>query len=240
MEQHTYIEHLQALQADSDFKDRLKPSALARYVQQVATNHAVNLGFLAEYYKENHFVFLLAKQAIEYKRMPISCEKLRFETTPEQCKRASVKRLTVVYDENNEEVACIDSRWVLVDTETNRIMRRPPEEFMKTWAEDLPRSLEMRLKKTDNLQQVNALYANYGICDRNNHINNAYYFDALCNAVPDEIMREKEVKFCCVHYHREITFGQTADIKIGKTENGYYIFAENNGKCAFDGNIIFK
>ena len=56
----------------------------------------------------------------------------------ERCKRAVNKRITHFYDADGAEVAAMDSRWVLIDTDKRMILRKHPEQFADQWAEDVP------------------------------------------------------------------------------------------------------
>ena len=90
---------------------------------------------------------MLAKLALHVTRLPRVDEELTLVTQPERCKRAVNKRITHFYDADGAEVATMDSRWVLIDTEKRMILRKHPEQFDDQWAEDVPLELPMRLPR---------------------------------------------------------------------------------------------
>ena len=123
MNQYTY--HTTVLNADGDFRRMIKPSALFRYVEQAAADHARAYGMDDAFFKAHHTAFLVGKQAAQITRMPLRAEKLTFLTACEPCKKGSMKRLTRILDEAGKECALIDSRWIMVDTDRECILRQP-------------------------------------------------------------------------------------------------------------------
>ncbi|MBQ8647368.1 MAG: acyl-ACP thioesterase, partial [Oscillospiraceae bacterium] len=172
-----YSEIYPVLRHDCDLYRRMKPSAMLRYTQQIATIHAEKLGLDEAYYEKNHVAFLLAKQALQFTRIPTEDEVLTYTTYPEGCKRATYKRVTVITDAQGCEVACLDSRWVLVDTQTRRIVRRAPADMQVQWLENVERTLDLTIPKAAELQSAGLRRADYSLCDRNGHMNNTCYVD---------------------------------------------------------------
>ncbi len=115
MNQYTY--QTTVLNADGDFRRMLKPSALFRYVEQAAADHARAYGMDDAFFKAHHTAFLVGKQAPQITRMPLRAEKLTFLTACEPCKKGSMKRLTTHSGRGREGVALVDCRWIVVDTE---------------------------------------------------------------------------------------------------------------------------
>ena len=69
-ERREYTETLPALDGDCDFRRRLKPSAMMRYVEQVSADHARANQMDYQFFREHHSAFLVAKQAVRITRMP--------------------------------------------------------------------------------------------------------------------------------------------------------------------------
>ena len=63
MNQYTY--HTTVLNADGDFRRMIKPSALFRYVEQAAADHARAYGMDDAFFKAHHTAFLVGKQAAQ-------------------------------------------------------------------------------------------------------------------------------------------------------------------------------
>ena len=143
----TYTQKFTVYRTDGDHLGHVKLGALLRYAQQVATAHAEAVGLDDALYRKTHTAYVLAKLALHVTRLPRVDEELTLVTQPERCKRAVNKRITHFYDADGAEVATMDSRWVLIDTEKRMILRKHPEQFDDQWAEDVPLELPMRLPR---------------------------------------------------------------------------------------------
>lgn len=218
-----YTESFQMKYGEGDFLGRVRPAVLMRYVEHVSLKHATLLGVTREFNESHRMVFLLAKQAIEFRRMPRADEVLTFVTQPEHSKRLKFRRVTLVYDAIGEEVACVDSIWVLMDIDTHKLLRHSPVPFDEQWDVQIDRSVDMRVAKGTELATCGKFNAMYTNCDANGHINNANYFDIVCDVLPSKAISQREFKRIVVNYHRELLLGESMQVQIGQVENGAYI-----------------
>ena len=140
MERREYSETMTALDGDSDFRRQLKPSALLRYVEQVSADHARAYGMDRQFFTEHHSAFLVAKTAVQITRRPMRAEKFTLTTACEVFKKGSMKRLTILTDTEGNRLALVDCRWMLVDTDTERIQRAPAGRPRASRTKSCPRS----------------------------------------------------------------------------------------------------
>ena len=186
----TYTQKFTVYRTDGDHLGHVKLGALLRYAQQVATAHAEAVGLDDALYRKTHTAYVLAKLALHVTRLPRVDEELTLVTQPERCKRAVNKRITHFYDADGAEVATMDSRWVLIDTEKRMILRKHPEQFDDQWAEDVPLELPMRLPRVapEDCETLGTQAAAYSRCDMNGHLNNTRYADAAADVLPLEVL----------------------------------------------------
>ena len=192
MNQYTY--HTTVLNADGDFRRMIKPSALFRYVEQAAADHARAYGMDDAFFKAHHTAFLVGKQAAQITRMPLRAEKLTFLTACEPCKKGSMKRLTRILDEAGKECALIDSRWIMVDTDRECILRQPSWYTPGYWNENLDGELPQLVHKAKELTCAGSRTASYSLCDLNGHVNNSFYLDIACPAAGGGQGRAVEIR----------------------------------------------
>lgn len=238
----TWTESFIVYRHDGDHHGNAKPGALLRYGQQIATTHAEAVGLNDELYAATHTAYVLAKLALHVVRTPHVDEKLTLVTQPERCKRAVNKRITRYYDAAGQEVAVLDSRWVLIDTDKRLILRKHPEQFNDQWAEDVPFELPMRMTKADpgDCRPVGEFTATYSRCDMNGHMNNTRYADVLCDALPWEVWNKGEVRDLMIYYHWEIPQGGRCALYTARTgESTYYFYGEREGKSSFEASLTF-
>lgn len=235
MELETYTEQITVQDTDVDYRGLMKPSALLRYAEQLATANSCQKGFDAEYFCRLHLAYLLGKQALRFDRVPRKDEKLLFTSIPERSRRAANKRATLVQDGAGETVALVDARWILVDTQEGRILRRPPEQLDTAWNLEVPYELPQTVGKPTELKTAGVWKASYSLCDVNGHINNACYLDIACDALPLEVIQAGPLRSVSVKYHREVLMGQSMEVLYGPGEQGgWYVAGRRDGQLAFE------
>ena len=234
MEYRTYSETMTVLDGDSDFSRHLKPSALLRYTEQVSADHARAHGMDHAFFKERHNAFLVAKQAVQITRMPRRAEKITLTTACEVFQKGSMKRLTALTNEEVERLALVDCRWMIVDTDTERILRAPGWTTEGFQNESLPESLPQLVHKSKELIPAGEWEASYSRCDLNGHINNSVYLDIACDAVPLEELRTKALRFFSIKYHREVPIGEKMSVYYAPAEQGWYVVGRRAEHAAFE------
>lgn len=238
----TYTQTYTICRHDGDHHGNAKPGALLRYGQQIATMHAEAAGLNDELYAATHTAYVLAKLALHIDRTPRVDETLTVTTRPERCKRAVNKRITFFYDAAGQQVAVLDSRWVLIDTDKRLILRKHPEAFNDCWAEDVPFELPMKMVKAvpEDCAPAGEYTATYSRCDMNGHMNNTRYVDILCDALPWNVWDEGEVRDLKVYYHREVPRGASFALLQAQTgEKQYYFCGQREERAAFEASITF-
>ncbi|MGN0984765.1 MAG: acyl-[acyl-carrier-protein] thioesterase [Gemmiger sp.] len=237
-----YTKQFEIYRHDGDHRGLVKPGALLRYAQQIATEHAYAVGLTDEVYAATHTAFVLAKTALHITRTPRVDETLTLVTQPERTKRAVNKRITRVLDASGAEAALLDSRWVLIDTEKRTILRKHPDQFNIAWAADVERELPMRMTKAaaGDCVPMGERTAAYSLCDMNGHLNNTRYADLLCDALPPEIWDHRELTDLLIFYHREVPRGESFALAGAATAPGQWYFnATRDGLSAFAASLIF-
>lgn len=229
-----------AAQYECDFKNRLKAADLMRQVQQISTDHCDSLGIGDDLYQETHTAFLLAKSSLEiYEDIPVR-SRLTMVTRPSQAVRAVYYRYTSIYNEEGREVASVDSRWVLVDTQTKKILRHAPEALNLPFAQMPYKEHNMEISKVKDAPVVGREKATYARTDINRHLNNTSYVDILCDYLPAELLEQYSVRKMVINYHKEILQGEEAEILMKPMEENplmFYGCGQVEGKKCFEAQI---
>ena len=235
MELNHFTETFTVLNADGDFRRMLKPSALFRYVEQAAADHARAYGMDDAFFAARHTAFLVGKQALKFDRVPQRAEKLTLLTRAEASRRGSVKRITTVTDAEGKQVAMVDCRWIVVSLAENRILREPGWTVEGFWNETVEGELPLQLHKCrEGLTSAGEWTVRYSQCDLNGHLNNAFYLDLVCDALPLDVVRKGPVTFASINYHREVPMGETVEVFYAPSAEGWYIIGKHNGQTSFE------
>ena len=234
MEANHYIQTTVVQNADADFRSLLKPSALLRYVGQVSADHARAFGMTDQFFKDHGVAFLVGKQALRFVRVPRRAEPITLTTRAERSRRGAIKRITTVQAQDGTLLAEVDCRWIVVDLATGHILREPPWQTEGFWNETVEGELPLRLHKCKEVTKAGEWTAHYSQCDLNGHINNAFYLDIACDALPLEVMQQGPVSAASISYHREVPLGETIEVFCAPSAEGWYIIGRHEGLTAFE------
>ena len=133
----------------------------------------------------------------------------------------------------------MDSRWILVDTQTRRILRKIPENFHFPFLTEQVPEHPCKLVKSECMEHAGEQSAVYSKVDQNGHLNNTEYASIVCDLVPISQITEHPVRSMVLAYHNELRLGETMNLLMGPIENGYDITGEREGKPCFEANILF-
>lgn len=233
----SYAEEFTVAEYECDAAGCMTPGAMLRHAQQVATDQCTRLGLTEDVYRRTHTAFLLAKTAMELHLPVRTGEKIKIETHPCAAQRAVYLRHTALYAPDGTVLCDIDSRWVLVDTETKRILRRVPEAMpMPFAAQDVPQ-LDQTIQK-GAAQPDGTETATYTRCDKNRHLNNTFYADIVCDHVPPAQMTAQTPVRLAIVYHSEVPMGTSFTLQRAQTaENRWYFCGVNGDKKHFEADL---
>ena len=238
-----YTQEYRIYENDVDFRKMATLGTLLRYCQQIGAEDAEHYGITPELYASTHTSYVLAKLALHITRTPRVEETITVQTEPEALHRAVNRRFTTFCDAQGREEACVDSRWVLIDTDKRMILRKHPEQFDDQWAEDVPLELPMRLPRVapEDCETLGTQTAAYSRCDMNGHLNNTRYADIVCDAVPWQVWDSAQISDFIISYHREVPRGESFTLRRARpAEDTFYFEGEREGKSAFEAQLIFK
>lgn len=237
-----YQRRREVSECECDFSRRLTMGGLLRLVQEIGTRQCTLLGIDEARYRRTHTAFLLAKLCARvYEEIPAGAEVLLC-TRPTMAIRAVYHRYTTLSLEDGRVAAAVDARWVLVDTETRRILRKAPEElglpFTSPSVPELPILLPKPEAEPAPMGEEKALYSR---CDQNRHLNNTRYADIICDYLPLERLEAGPVRELTISYHREVPMGHT--LRLFSCEEGagrYFFRGESGGQVCFEAWVSFE
>ncbi len=227
-------------ECECDLRRRLTPGGMLRMIQDISTQHSDALGAPEEVLRQHHAAFLLAKISLLVQTPIPAGVTLTLDTYPAQV-RAAFHRYTTLRLPDGTLAAGADARWVLVDTDTMRILRRvPPElpihyEHLKAAAQ-----LDLGFPKPDAPADLGEERAGYSRCDQNRHLNNTRYADLVCDRLPLSRLEDDFVRRMVLLYHREVPLGECFALLGGQADpDGYYFAGRREGCDCFEAYVSF-
>lgn len=225
-----YLHHTKSLITtvdEFDFNERIKPSAVMEYFQDLATVHAAEIGIGYEEMKARDLCWVLNRLSAVIDCAPYLGQEIVITTYPHKPGIADAVRDYYITDINGKSLIRGTSRWCVLDTKSKRVRRCAP---LFSYSDDMYRP-DFAVSNgnpqliTDNTGDVAVTADRVRITDldRNGHMNNARYADIVVNAC--------DYAFYATHTIKEFHFNFLSEMRIGDTCAIHHCFCEN--KSAF-------
>lgn len=210
----------------TDYKGKLKPSYISRYMQETANRSMKNFGLSTDFLIKNNFAFILSKISFKYYAPIFEDDVIKVQTWTLPPKTTIFQRNYRIY--KSEDVAVeATSAWALLNIKERSIVR--PENFtymtgdmMDT--EEMSFQVQRRLKMPDDIMKHLEDYTvKYSDIDHNMHMNNSVYIDLICDCIYSQAEKIDEggnnkiasVNSIDISYNNEALFGDTLEITKG-------------------------
>lgn len=235
----TYRKELRVDGANSDFARNMTCAGMLRAAQMIALEHCEAVGYGDEYMASVERVWILTKIRIVIARSPKRAENLVVETTAYAPDRILYPRTTRFLSEAGEELARVESLWVLVDTGTFRIVRKAPDSMRFPFAE-APENYAIQLPPKRECERSETVRVRYSMVDVNQHLNNAVYADIVCNALEDRLFQGETIRELAIAYHREAKPGAAIALGWEEVNGEAYIAGTIDGALCFEASARFS
>lgn len=228
---------------DVDRYDRLRPSALLRYFQDLGTEHTLLVGMGREHLvSEFHGCWILTRVWFRLERPILSGEKLRVETWHRGISGIQVYRDFQIYA-GEEPVGQAVSAWVVADVESRKMLR--PKNIPAIAAAPVPQGAEgpqLKLIKAPEGKQFSyEKTVRYADLDVNGHMNNTKYADVMLDVFTPEELEENYVAEMQLNYSQECRFGETLAVSRYMEGDSCYIDGcDRDGKRRFEAAVQLK
>ena len=233
---------------DMDFRRQLKLSSLFVYLQDMATEHAYNIGVGRDALQTKYgIIWVLNRAKVEVIRYPKYKEEIIIETWPEQPEKVQFNRSFLVYDKTGQIIARAFSQWVVIDFSTRRLRRSSiiEEEFPKVDRERAIDSTQDKMKPMGNLNLSYKKTVGYSDIDINEHLNNAKYIDYIMDCFSLENHKKYNIKSIEIDYMHEALPGEIIQLytdTAGVKDDFIYIegINENTSSTIFKAQIVIE
>ena len=232
----TYDESFSILSRDCDLKGTWRLSSVLEAMQEAAGAHSLLLGCGREELLKRHIVWVLSRSEIHMSRYPRMGEKISLHTFPMPNRICFFPRYYIFTDERGEMVGKAGTLWLLLDTETRRML--PPGDIANLIPDNRDLTVPMKLPATVGSLQgeefVSEYTPVYSDLDVNGHVNNAKYADWLCNTLGIDLMSRCEPETVIFNYNHEVLPGQKVTVHKILREQQYRLAGYVDNSIAFE------
>lgn len=209
----------------------IKNRAILEMFENVATYHSDSLGHGPNNIEKTGSSWVLLDWKFKVIKRPKYGQNLNVCTWGRCMKKAFTYRDFEIRDKENNLCVIGTSKWVLVDINTNRIVRLD-EQLIEDYEPEEKSVFGEELTKLKVPEKFESEYI-YKVArrdiDLNGHMHNLYYLDLAYEALPQEVYEKRPFDNVRIEYKKEIKFGETIKCKYSfiNGENIVTIFNED-------------
>ncbi len=216
--------------SDISFMGRVKPSAILSYCQDIAVEHAEELGLGRQELEKENLFWVITKFSVRFLSQPIRKKKYFLTTYPLKPQRAETQRDFYFRDEQGNAIINASSWWSVLDIEKHKIKRCNTlfDNFSdSSFTSDIAiKDSPTRITMSDiNSYFVKTFQVNHSDLDENFHMNNTKYGNMLLNAFETERLIENAIMGFDLNYVSELRLNDFYTVKRADTGNISYIEA---------------
>ena len=223
---------------DIDHNLEIRLSALLRYMQDVATNHASKIKIGHEVLSKDRNIWVIVRMEMRINRLPKLDEEFIVSTHPGAATPMLFPRFFEIYDKHKKLLVSVSSSWVVINYDTRRIVLKPfkdrvlPSEIDK---DDIPLPEKI---SGDASELVDTRKARYSEVDMNGHINNTHYIDYILDTHLSSYYNDYRVSKLIINFDKEIMDGDEIYLYSNKS-NPEIIIGKVDGHNSFVSEIEF-
>lgn len=240
------IEHEYTLRNyETDFSQRLKPSAALGFFQETAGEHATRMGLGFDELRQQGYYWVLSKIFVRVDRRPAFRDTVRVETWPHTPNKAIYERSFRMSDSLSGEVLLrAYSRWCILQAPSGRIVpcarlvQNIPqfiEERSVSFDEWQIPALEQKTTPAYSMRVANSDY------DLNYHLNNIKYADYIFDVFSVRELEERTLRSFQIHYVKQSHEGDVLDFYRGQMPDGSFVVegVKNGGELVVAARVCF-
>ncbi|MCI8458049.1 MAG: hypothetical protein HFE46_00040 [Clostridia bacterium] len=226
-----YLQHTQRIVTavdEFDFAERIKPSAVMEYFQDLATVHALEIGIGYEEMKSQNLCWVLNRLSAEIDRMPTLGEEITITTLPHKPGLVDAIRDYYITDQNGNSLIRGTSRWCVLDIVSKGVRRCAPlfhyddTQYIPDAAVSNGNPQLSDISSMGKIEKTVTGQVHITDLDRNGHMNNARYADIVVNCC--------DFKYYATHTIRAFDFNFLSEMKINDT---YTVHMHTDGNASY-------
>lgn len=206
--------------------------AICNYLQEVAGNHATELGVAVDHLFKKNMTWVLSRLHVKVNRFPFWREEIKIETWPSGRQSKFATRDFLIFDQKYKILVKATSSWMIVDLKTQKPIVMPA--FMdEIRLPDRQRAIEDSFPNMISPKNPNSeiqFDVRLSDLDINQHVNNVKYIEWALESVPFEIWKTKVLSQLEISFRSETKYGESIIIQSERNEDVFMhnVISEND------------
>ncbi len=214
--------------SETDKTGHLKLESLLDYFQDCSTFHSEDIGLGLDYCRDHHVVWVMSSWQIVVKRYPLMGEKVTIGTLPYEFKGFVGYRNFCMKDEQGEEIACANTIWSLLSTDTGK-PAKPTERMLEGYQLEPKLPMEyaprrIKIPESSTLGETITIKSYH--LDTNQHVNNGQFI----RIAMDSLEQDFHIIQLRAEYKKQVLLGDVLIPHISRTDEGRHVVVLENGE----------
>ena len=226
--------------SDFDRYDKITPRAILELFQDVAGNHAENMGIGFDSLIKNNLIWVIVRTKFTILKPLKRYSTVTVKTWPLKPQRFIFRREYLIIDDSGDIAVRGTADWMIIDSNTRSLTSANavyPENAV--YIEEL--ALDEKLKKIKEIDGETStlnVISGYNDIDLNGHVNNTKYADFAINAINPQ---NKEIVSFQIDYLKEVLNGEEIKLTAVSSDDKTVVKGENlDDEKKFICEVIFK
>lgn len=228
----TYTKKEKIKYLDVDKNNQLKSKAIIDLMQNTAGEHTDLNGDGLKDKEKTHMAWLALNWKVKVFTRPSYGKTLEVKTWIKKTEHCCSWREFEVYC-GKKLVAIADSRWVLTNTESCKIIK-VPEIFIEKYSPKgkgvFEEALQEKIKEPQNLKLAYEETIGRAKIDTNNHLNNLYYLDFAIESLPEEIYENTNFSNIQIMYKKQVKYKDTVKCFYAQENNKHIVVIKSENE----------
>lgn len=199
----------------------IRIAKLFELIQDVSDEHQDELGVGWDTMTEQGLLWIVADHHAEINRMPRLDEEITVSTWLGKTRHMFYPRYYKVDDAEGNTLLKVGSMWTFLKADSRTLITVGEKPFDNEGIVTGDETAMLKGPKVLPRQAVAELSVPAEWCDRNGHMNNAWYFEACERALAPALAGE-EPSYISAQYTLEAYEGERLCVSLGNNENQYY------------------
>ncbi len=215
-----YTEKFKIHSYEVDVTNTATLPAICQFLQEVASNHAEQLGFGVSWLLENQRTWMLSRMVVKMDSFPRVGEEILVNTWPSGTDRLLFLRDFSIERASGEVLGRAVSSWVYMNLESRRPVHPSSKEFEYDFSGTGERAIDINPGKVPVLAdevEKGAFRVRFNDLDMNNHVNNIKYIEWLMESVDPDYRRVNRPVDLSVNFLAEALYGQDVSVHAAGT-----------------------
>ncbi|MDR2193705.1 MAG: acyl-ACP thioesterase [Treponema sp.] len=227
---------------DIDTSDRLTLARTFDYFQEVAINHAEDLGVGRTAMAESGHVWILSRSSVLMEKRPAFHDKIIIRSWPRGWEKLFAKRDYDIQDMAGNILVRGRSGWLIVDRETHRPLR--PQFIVDTLPENDGRDALheiVSLNTREHLEFAGERIPCYSDIDYNGHVNNARYVQWIQDITDPDVFVQADSMRLDINYIRETRLHESVELWKSPIDQGFAYEGRKKGAAQSEDRVaVFR